>query len=87
MFILENQDQVPEEVIQNFEKIYQIAAQQEQEATESTPRITKLAVFVFWKRFCPKGYCVREIQTGSRIKMCESCPSVRPSVYDILLKT
>ena len=29
---------------------------------------------------CPKGYCVREIQTGSRIKMCESCPSVRLSV-------
>ena len=28
--------------------------------------------------YCPKGYCVREIQTGSRIKMCESClcPSV-----------
>ena len=25
---------------------------------------------------CPKGYCVREIQTGSRKKMCESCPCV-----------
>ena len=28
------------------------------------------------KGVCPKGYCVREIQTGSRIKMCESCVCV-----------
>lgn len=30
---------------------------------------------------CPKGYCVREVQTGWEKSMCESCLSVRrPSV-------
>ena len=42
--------------------------------------------------FCPKGYCVREIQSGSRIKMCESCVFVRLSgwcalLHNVLLKS
>ena len=30
----------------------------------------------FERYFCPKGYCVRGLQTGLRKRMCESCPSV-----------
>ena len=52
---------------------------------EGSGNVTSLWIELFKTRFCPKGYCVRGLQRGSRKRMCESCLSDVHSICTMLV--